>query len=119
MCPYGGGEHRGKPVWAVVANVIVRRRDGADPRPGTKDFRGGAKVYLIVRFPEDGGGERITVLGHHRLSNRVIMQSVTAEDLTNWRVERTHHPKAIQEIRTYGELRQTYNSATGRWVGPG
>ncbi len=116
--PYGGGEHRGKPVWAVVANVIVQRPEGGDPRPGTKDFRGGAKVYIIVRFPDDGCGEAITVLGYHRQSHKVITRSVTPDDLTNWRVERTHHRLTNHEIRSWGELRQLYNPATGRWVGP-
>lgn len=73
------------PVWVAVANSVLEREYGQEHeiRSGTKHFRGGAKIYLrrIIR------GEKVEVVGRHRVSNRWITLVMDQKYLVNARAE--------------------------------
>ncbi|MFE2931165.1 hypothetical protein [Streptomyces sp. NPDC059278] len=57
-----------EPVWPVAANVVLWRRYGdlgQELRPGTKAYRGGAKVYVVGTYPGTGH-QQLTTVGHGR-----------------------------------------------------
>src|SRR5262245_52618161 len=97
------------PAWCTVANVVIERGHGPgglERRSGTKHFKPGAKVYVFF-FYWGVGGERVTVLGHHRKSGRLIQIVMPAKHLANWRAELVYSPtisKVIRENPEFGRL---------------
>src|SRR5258706_11288793 len=97
-------ESRGQPppIWCIVANVIRERPygpGGQEIRRGTKHFAPGAKVYVLGFFW--GSGDDLTVVGHHRRSNRYITLSMTSHHLVNWRVELVYSPHVIDAFKQH------------------
>ena len=83
-----------EPRWCVVANVRPEAYGNASS-PGTKHFRAGALLWLVAGW----WGDRITVLGHHRVSVRFVQIVEERARLTNFRVKEAHHPRVIAALR--------------------
>ncbi|MEX0173472.1 hypothetical protein [Streptomyces sp. LMG1-1-1.1] len=101
---------RREPVWLVAANVVAWRRcgvGGRELRPGTKNFKGGAKVY-VVHVYWGPGGERLTVLGRERHTSRWIAIDTATRHLHGFRPKLVHTPRVLERLHE-----------AGRELGPG
>ncbi|MFD7264020.1 hypothetical protein [Streptomyces sp. NPDC059874] len=91
-----------EPVWLVAANVVTWRRcgnDGQELRPGTKSFKGGAKVY-VARVYWGPGGDRLTVIGRARHTNRWIVINTATRHLHSFRPKLVHTPRVVERLST-------------------
>lgn len=89
-------------IRCATANVVVTPPAGGDGRRakrGAKNFRGGAKVYLIGSYP--GLCEAAIVIGHHRGSGRYITLTMRAKYLEDFRVTTVYSPEVIKRIRQH------------------
>ncbi|MEU3604526.1 hypothetical protein AB0E83_03560 [Streptomyces sp. NPDC035033] len=92
------------PVWLVAANVVAWRRcgvGGQELRPGTKFFKGGAKVY-VTNVYWGPGGERITTLGRERHTSRWIFIDTATRHLHGFRPKLVHTPRVLERLRETG-----------------
>ncbi len=90
-----------QPVWLVAANVVAWRRCGAggqELRPGTKCFKGGAKVYVADAY-WGPGGDRITAVGRERHTGRWIVIDTATRHLHSFRPKRVHTPRVLERLR--------------------
>ena len=81
-------------IWAAVGNLkdpCLIGPEGGEPHPGTKHFRGGAKVYVIDAFW--GTLDSVTVIGQHRKSRRFICIALKAKHIENLRVKLIYSPQ--------------------------
>ncbi len=87
-------------IWCVVANV-KREHDvgegGSEIKVGTKQFRGGAKVYIVGCFP--GTCHAVLAIGLQRFSQKYIVCAVSVIHVENFRVKLVYHPRVIELIR--------------------
>lgn len=93
-------------VWLVAANVVAWRRcgvGGQELRPGTKFFRGGAKVY-VVDVHWGSGGHRLSVLGRERHSGRWIAIDMATRHLHSFRPKLVHTPKVRERLGEAGRV---------------
>ncbi|MER7736613.1 hypothetical protein ABTX80_37650 [Streptomyces erythrochromogenes] len=89
-----------EPVWVVAANVVAWRRcgvGGQELRPGTKFFKGGAKVYVSGVYCGPGG-DRVTVAGRERHSGRWIVIDTATRHLHNFRPQLVHTPRVLERL---------------------
>lgn len=96
----------GKPVWCVVANIVMERGygpGGEEKRRGTKKFAPGAKVFVYYFFWRSGH-EKVTVIGRHRKSHRYISVIMPSRHLANWRAELVYSPHIAKQICEFGEF---------------
>ncbi|MEV0094557.1 hypothetical protein [Streptomyces sp. NPDC050738] len=87
-----------EPVWLVAANVVLHRRygeGGQELRPGTKSYRGGAKVYVIGGHP-GMGWEQVTTVGHGRHTGAYITMDMAARNLHGFRAELVYSPAVLR-----------------------
>jgi hypothetical protein len=79
--------------WGVVANIVQERLAGPDleVRRGLKHFAGGARVWVSLPFSGDGG-ERLYVVGRHRVGHRYIRIIIESRHLTNARAKAVYSP---------------------------
>ncbi|MEV0918540.1 hypothetical protein AB0I93_30340 [Streptomyces sp. NPDC049967] len=101
-----------EPLWLVAANVVLWRRYGElgqELRPGTKAFRGGAKVYVIDTYP-GGANEQLTAVGHGRHTNRWITIDTGTRHLHTFRTQLVYAPAVLRRcgtrIRTRAEAEE-------------
>ncbi|WP_329619894.1 hypothetical protein OG357_04605 [Streptomyces sp. NBC_01255] len=90
-----------EPVWLVAANVVAWRRRGVGGQelcPGTKYFRGGAKVY-VVHVYWGPGGDRLSVLGRERHTSRWIVIDTATRHLHGFRPKLVHTPRVLERLR--------------------
>ena len=89
-----------EPFWCAVASVKRENTFGEDrvKRPGTKHFRGGAKVYIADAYW--GTCDSVTVVGHHRGGGRYIKIDVHVKRLENFRLELVYSPKVAALIQS-------------------
>ncbi len=86
--------------WAVVANI---RREhpygpgGVETKVGTRQFRGGTKVYIAGCFP--GTCDAVVAIGLHRHSRKWITCCVDVWYVENFRVRLVYHPAVIDRIQ--------------------
>ena len=96
-------------LWAAVGNIkrtCRRGHGGAEETPGTKHFRGGAKVYVIDAFW--GTCDTVTVIGRHRKSRRLMCLHMRARHIENLRVKPVYSPAIASLMREhYAESGQT------------
>lgn len=88
----------------VAANVVAWRRRGAggqELRPGTKSFKGGAKVY-VARVHWGPGGDRVTVIGRERHTSRWIAIDTATRHLYGFRPKLVHAPRALERLSEAG-----------------
>lgn len=87
-------------LWCVVANI---KRDhpygpgGTESKSGTRQFRGGAKVYIAGCNP--GMCDSVLAIGLHRRSRRFIACYVDVQHVEQFRVKMACHPKVIELIK--------------------
>ena len=95
------------PVWAVAANIVKEHEFGEDQeiRRGTKHFRAGAKVYIIIQDL----GDRVEVVGHSR-GGRIIKIWTRRSFLENLRVELVYSPTFVRHLTNFS---WSWSSATG------
>lgn len=87
-----------EPLWLVAANVVRWRRYGdlgQEFRPGTKAFRGGAKVYVTDTHPGTGN-EQLTAVGHGRHTGRWITIDTGTRHLHTFRPQLVYSPAVIE-----------------------
>ncbi|APU42578.1 hypothetical protein UK14_17110 [Streptomyces sp. NRRL F-4428] len=97
----GSGEGTPEPVWTVAANVVAWRRcgvGGQELRPGTKFFKGGAKVY-VAKVYWGPGGDRVTVAGRERHTGRWIVIDTATRHLYGFRPKLVHTPRVLERLR--------------------
>jgi hypothetical protein len=86
-------------LWCVVANVKREHATGPHGQQvtsGTRQFRGGTKVYIAGCYP--GTCDRIVVIGQHRKSRRFITCVLGVRHVENLRVKPVHHPQVRRLI---------------------
>ena len=74
-------------VWAIVANIKKEHPfgpGGLETKVGTRQFRGGTKVYIAGCFP--GTCDAVVAIGLHRKSRRFITCVVDVRYVENFRV---------------------------------
>ncbi|MER5279014.1 hypothetical protein ABT025_25160 [Streptomyces sp. NPDC002809] len=100
-----------EPVWMVAANVVRWRRYGdlgQEFRPGTKAFRGGAKVYVLDTYPGTGN-EQLTAVGRGRHTGRWITIDTGTRHLHTFRPQSVYSPAVLR--RCAGMLPRTREEA--------
>ncbi|MGW7434041.1 hypothetical protein ACWGIN_31460 [Streptomyces sp. NPDC054861] len=88
----------------MAANVVAWRRcgvGGQELRPGTKFFKGGAKVYVADVY-WGPGGERVTVMGRERHTSRWIVIDTATRHLYGFRPKLVHTPRVLERLRETG-----------------
>ncbi len=97
-------ENTTKPVWCVVANVVLERTYGpsgpghpVDVRRGSTHFAPGAKVFLVDIWGMSGG-KRVQVVGRHRTSHRFMEAIMESNHLANWRSELAYSPFVVSHV---------------------
>ncbi|WP_406253177.1 hypothetical protein OH786_27630 [Streptomyces atratus] len=93
-----------EPVWLVAANVVLWRRygeQGQELRPGTKAYRGGAKVYVVDTYP--GMGHRqLTTVGHGRHTGHWITIDTGTRHLHTFRAQLVYGPAVLKRCAGRG-----------------
>ncbi|MFF3956253.1 hypothetical protein ACFYY1_23940 [Streptomyces sp. NPDC001890] len=87
-----------EPVWLVAANVVLWRRYGdlgQELRPGTKAYRGGAKVYVIDTCP-GMGHQQLTTVGHGRHTGHWITIDTGVRHLHTFRAQLVYAPAVLK-----------------------
>ncbi|MFJ7196392.1 MULTISPECIES: hypothetical protein [unclassified Streptomyces] len=93
-----------EPVWLVAANVVLWRRYGElgrELRPGTKAYRGGAKVYVVDTYPGTGH-QQLTTVGHGRHSGRWITVDTGTRHLHTFRARLVYAPAVLKRCAGRG-----------------
>ncbi|MFB8033069.1 hypothetical protein ACFC5Z_08930 [Streptomyces sp. NPDC056004] len=87
-----------EPVWLVAANVVLWRRYGElgqELRPGTKAYRGGAKVYVIDTYA-GMGNQQLTTVGHGRHTGHWITIDTGTRHLHTFRAQLVYTPAVLK-----------------------
>jgi hypothetical protein len=87
-------------IWSVVANIkneCPYGPGGVEVRFGTRQFRGGTKVYINGCFSVTC--DTVVAIGQHRKSRRFITCIVNVRFVENFRVRLAYHPSVIKRIR--------------------
>ncbi|MEW2179740.1 hypothetical protein AB0890_25840 [Streptomyces sp. NPDC005406] len=86
-----------EPTWLVAANVVRWRRYGdlgQEFRPGTKAFRGRAKVYVLDTYPGTAD-EQLTAVGHGRHTGWITIDTGTRH-LHTFRPQLVYSPAVLR-----------------------
>jgi hypothetical protein len=86
-------------LWCVVANVKGDHPfgpGGLESKCGTRQFRGGTKVYIAGGYA--GTCDGVICIGLHRKSRRFITCVVNVMHLENFRAKVAYHPKVLELI---------------------
>lgn len=86
-------------IWCVVANIKREHPHGPGGEEltiGTRQFRGGTKVYIAGCFARSCDG--VIAIGLHRKARRFISCVVNVKHLENFRAKVVYHPKVLQLI---------------------
>jgi hypothetical protein len=98
-------EDTSEPAFIIcyVANIVRERVFGPqhEKRSGTRHFAPGAKVYIMNYLPYSLSGKKL-VLGHHRVSHRLIGVIVRDEWLTNVRLKKVYDPHIVARVQREG-----------------
>lgn len=87
-------------VWCVVANIKREHpfgEGGIETKSGTKQFRGGTKVYIGGCYA--GTCDGVTCIGLHRKSRRFITCIVNVTHLENFRTKVAYQPEVVRRLR--------------------
>ncbi len=87
-------------IWCVVANIKREHpfgQGGIDTKSGTKQFRGGTKVYIGGCYAGTCGG--VTCIGLHRKSRRLITCIVNVTHLEDFRTKVAYHPEVVRRLK--------------------
>ena len=87
-------------VWCVVANI---KRDhpygegGIESKSGTRQFRGGTKVYIGGCYA--GTCDGVVCVGLHRKSRKFITCVVSVMHVENFRPKVAYHPEVVRRLK--------------------
>ncbi|MFF8618024.1 hypothetical protein [Streptomyces sp. NPDC015350] len=87
-----------EPAWLVVANVVLWRRygdGGQELRPGTKAYRGGAKVYVVDTYA-GMGHQQLTTVGRGRHNGHWITIDTGTRHLHTFRAWLVYTPAVLK-----------------------
>src|SRR4051794_22004055 len=87
-------------IWCVVANIKREHPYGSggdETRVGTRQFRGGTKVFIAGCYA--GTCDGVIAIGLHRKSRRFITCVVNVNHLENFRAKLVYHPRVLELIR--------------------
>jgi hypothetical protein len=86
--------------YILVGNIIDKHYYGVDKeiKSGTKQFRAGAKVYLLPQYG-GMGHENMPVFGLPRKSWKKIKIVIRSVMIKNVRVKKTFDPKMIEMVK--------------------
>ncbi len=87
-------------VWCVVANIKREHAygpGGVETKIGTRQFRGGAKVYIAGCWP--GTCDAVVAIGLQRKSRKFITCVVDVMHVENFRVKLIYHPRVLELIQ--------------------
>lgn len=87
-----------EPIWLVAANVVLWRRYGdlgQELRPGTKAYRGGAKVYVIDTCA-GMGNQQLNTVGHGRHTGHWITIDTGTRHLHTFRARLVYAPAVLK-----------------------
>ena len=86
-------------VWCVVANVKREHPfgEGEDVKVGTRQFRGGTKVYVGGCYP--GPCDGVVCIGLHRKSRKFITCVVSVTHVENFRPMVAYHPEVVRRLQ--------------------
>ena len=85
--------------WCLVGNVVKEHEFGEDKeiRYGTKQFRGGTKVYLApVQWGD--GYECVIVIGMARNTHKYIEVIMRSKYIENFRMQRVYKPAIVKRM---------------------
>ena len=83
--------------WGITANIkreLPFGEGGKETRIGTKQFRGGAKVYIVGSYP--GMCDSLIVIGQNKHSNKFIRSVVRVNVVENMRIKMIYGKSAME-----------------------
>jgi hypothetical protein len=87
-------------VWCVIANIKKEHPfgpAGKEIKIGTRQFRGGTKVYIAGCYP--GTCDSVVAIGLHRKSRQFVTCIVDVRRVERFRVKLVYHPAVLTRIR--------------------
>lgn len=87
-------------IWCIVANVKREHPNGpggAEAKIGTRQFRGGSKVFIAGCYP--GECASVVAIGLHRKSRQFITCVVHVNHVEHFRAKLVYHPHVIGLIQ--------------------
>lgn len=87
-------------IWCVVANIKKEHPfgpRGEDVKRGTRQFRGGTKVYIAGCYA--GTCDGVVAIGLHRKTRRFITCVVNVKHVEDFRVKLVYHPRVLELIQ--------------------
>ena len=87
-------------IWCVVANIKRERpfgEGGTETKSGTRQFRGGTKVYIGGCYA--GTCDGVVCIGLHRNSRRFITCVVNVTHVENFRPKVAYHPEVVRRLK--------------------
>ncbi len=85
--------------WCVIAKIREETpfgEGGRETKIGSKHFSPNAKVYIVDWYP--GMCTTVTVVGHHRKSNKLITIDIHVKYLTDLRSKVAYKPYVLEKI---------------------
>lgn len=104
-------------IWCVVANVKREHPygpGGEETNIGTRQFRGGTKVYIAGCYA--GTCHGVIAIGLHRKTRRFITCVVNVKHLENFRTKLVYHPKVLELIEQDDRCRIKTKEEAEKWV---
>ena len=86
-------------VWCVVANIKREHPFGEgciEMKSGTRQFRGGTKVYIGGCYP--GACDGVVCIGLHRKTRQFITCIVNITRVENFRPKVAYHPEVVRRL---------------------
>jgi hypothetical protein len=87
-------------VWCIVANIKREHPfgpGGKETKIGTRQFRGGTKVYVAGCWP--GTCDAVLAIGLQRNSRKFVTCIVDVRCVENFRVKLVYHPRVLELIQ--------------------
>ena len=110
-------------VWCIVANIKHEHsfgEGGVETKSGTKQFRGGTKVYIGGCYA--GMCNAVVCIGLHRHTRKFISCVVSVMHLENFRPKVAYHPEVVRRLKEDDRCwfqsqndAETYAAAFPRW----
>ena len=86
-------------AWCVVANIKREHpfgEGGIETKSGTRQFRGGTKVYIGGCYA--GTCDGVVCIGLHRHSRRFVTCVVNVTHVENFRPKLAYHPEVVRRL---------------------
>lgn len=83
--------------WGITANIIKElpfEEGGKETRIGTKQFRGGAKIYIVGSYP--GTCDSLIAIGQNKHSRKFIRSVIRVNIVENMRIKMIYGKSAME-----------------------